>query len=188
MAPQVALAIIAAIPLGLKIPIVYNTSSYDSPAALSLMSGLVDIYLADFKLSSASSSKRLLKAADYPETARESIKIMYQQVGDLCFTSDGLAKSGVLLRHLVMPGLEDEGRKIMAFIASEVSKDTYVNIMEQYMPAAHVGKPSRGKSNELRYADINRPVKDEEVNSVRRAAEEAGIWRFAEASHHGSFF
>jgi len=152
------------------------------------MSGLVDIYLADFKLSSTTNSKRLLKAADYPQTARESIKIMHQQVGDLCFTSDGLAKSGVLLRHLVMPGLEDEGKEIMHYVAKEVSKDTYVNIMEQYIPTAHVGKPSRGKSDELRYADINRPIKDEEVNSVRKAAEEAGLWRFVEASHHGSFF
>lgn len=74
-------------------------------------------------------SKRLLKADDYAAAARESIKAMHAQVGDLCFTPDGIAKKGVLVRHLVMPGLEAEGARIMQFLAKEVSKDCFVNIM-----------------------------------------------------------
>lgn len=74
-------------------------------------------------------SKRLLKADDYAAAARESIKAMHAQVGDLCFTPDGIAKKGVLVRHLVMPGLEAEGARIMQFLAEEVSKDCFVNIL-----------------------------------------------------------
>ncbi|KAK6533289.1 hypothetical protein TWF694_002242 [Orbilia ellipsospora] len=186
--PQLALAILAAIPLGLKIPIVYNTSAYDGPEALSLMDGLVDVYLADFKLSSPVSSKRLLKAPDYPETAKEGIKLMQQQVGDLKFTFDGIAQSGVLVRHLVMPTYVEEGKEIMRYLAEHVSKDTYVNIMDQYHPAAHVGKANRGKDvGNPRYAEINRPVTSLEVEAVQLAAREAGLWRFVEESPHEGF-
>ncbi|KAJ6262079.1 hypothetical protein Dda_2883 [Drechslerella dactyloides] len=185
--PQVALAILAAIPLGLKVPIVYNTSSYDSPEALALMDGLVDVYLADFKLSSSTASKRLLKASDYPETAKHSIQIMQRQVGDLKFTFDGIAQTGLLVRHLVMPAYVEEGKKIMRYLAEHVSKDAYVHIMEQYRPAAHVGKPVRGNPDEARYADINRAVTNEEVEAVKSAAREAGLWRFVEESRHESF-
>jgi putative pyruvate formate lyase activating enzyme len=116
---------------GLKIPIIYNTSAYDSLASLELLDGLVDIYLPDFKLWTPAASKRLLKAEDYAATARESIKAMQAQVGDLCFTGDGIAKKGVLVRHLVMPGYEEEGAEIMRFLAKEVSRDVFVHIMEQ---------------------------------------------------------
>ncbi|KAF3938124.1 hypothetical protein ABW19_dt0208704 [Dactylella cylindrospora] len=186
--PQVALAILTAIPLGLKVPIVYNTSSYDTPAALSLMDGLVDIYLADFKLSSSSSSRRLLKASDYPETAKEGIRAMQQQVGDLKFTFDGIAQCGVLVRHLVMPAYVEEGKEIMRYLADHVSKDTYVHVMEQYRPAAHVGKANRGKAaSEVRYSEINRAVRSEEVEAVKTAAKEAGLWRFVEEDQHEGF-
>ncbi|PIG86299.1 DUF92 domain protein [Aspergillus arachidicola] len=175
--PQVALAILTARDMGLNIPIIYNTSSFDSLESLQLMDGLVDIYLPDFKVWKNSTSKRLLKAEDYTETAMESIKAMHKQVGDLCFTSDGIAKKGVLLRHLVMPGKEDEGREIMRWLAENVSKDLYVHIMEQYHPDAHVGKrkrtakDSKGEEEaEVRYAEINRAVRDDELGSVRDAA------------------
>ncbi|KAK6526705.1 hypothetical protein TWF281_009908 [Arthrobotrys megalospora] len=185
--PQVALAILAAISMGLKIPIVYNTSSYDSPEALSLMDGLVDIYLADFKLSSSASAKRLLKADDYPETAKEGIKIMQRQVGDLKFNFEGIAQTGLLVRHLVMPTYVEEGKEIMRYLAEHVSKDTYVHIMEQYRPTAHVGKTNRGKSGGTRYSEINRQVTDSEVDAVKLAAREAGLWRFVEESPHEGF-
>jgi putative pyruvate formate lyase activating enzyme len=129
----------------------------------------------------------------------ESIKEMHRQVGDLSFTSDGIAKKGVLLRHLVMPGKEDEGREIMRWLAENVSCDLYVHIMEQYHPDAHVGKKRRvtrkvrigeaeGASEETRYADINRAVRDEEVLSVRDAAVQAGLWRFCEVNENNSAF
>lgn len=202
--PQVALAILTARDMGLKVPIVYNTSSFDSLDSLALMDGLVDIYLPDFKVWESSSSKRLLKADNYAEVARESVKEMHRQVGDLAFTSDGIAKKGVLLRHLVMPGKEEEGRQIMQWLADNVSKDLYVHVMEQYHPDAHVGKKRRNtakknkvvdpggtesssREDEVRYAEINRAVTDEELGSVKQAAEKAGLWRFCEASEKPGF-
>lgn len=189
--PQVALSILHAKRLGLRLPIVYNTSSFDSIESLQLMDGLVDIYLADFKVWEASTSKRLLKADDYATTAKESVMAMQEQVGDLCFTGDGIAKKGLLIRHLVMPGKEAEGVEIMKFLASNVSKDCFVNIMEQYHPDAHVGKKKRGKSGggseEVRYADLNRPITDDELSTVRKAALDAGLWRFNEAPRHDGF-
>ncbi|AEO55504.1 hypothetical protein MYCTH_2124443 [Thermothelomyces thermophilus ATCC 42464] len=195
--PQVALSILHARDNGLTLPIIYNTSAYDSLASLELLDGLVDIYLPDFKLWSPASSKRLLKADDYAATARESIKAMHAQVGDLCFTPDGIAKKGLLVRHLVMPGFEAEGAEIMKFLATEVSKDCFVNIMEQYHPDAYVGRPkARAKQSaadksddatERRYAEINRAVTKEEISSVRKAAEEAGLWRFCDPPGHNGF-
>ena len=208
--PQVVLSILHASNLGLRLPIIYNTSAFDSLDSLNLLDGLVDIYLPDFKVWSASTSKRLLKADDYAFTARESIRKMYEQVGDLCFTADGIAKKGLLVRHLVMPGKEDEGRKIMAWLGEAVGRDTFVNIMEQYHPDAHVGKAkrtsregsvgaysptevvelgvdSRSSTEAARYEDINRPVVPEEVATVRQAAVEAGLWRFCDPVGHGGF-
>lgn len=209
--PQVALSILHARELGLRLPIIYNTSSFDSLMSLDLLDGLIDIYLPDFKVWKNSTSKRLLKADDYTSTAMESIKAMYAQVGDLCFTPDGIAKKGVLVRHLVMPGKEDEGQEIMRWLADNISRDVYVNIMEQYHPDAHVGKPKRASTGlrrepnstrdvdpravppsieaaaGLRYEDINRPINKDEISSVQRAARNAGLWRFCEAAEHGGF-
>ncbi|OJD40573.1 pyruvate formate lyase activating enzyme [Diplodia corticola] len=209
--PQVVLSILAAREMGLSIPIVYNTSAFDSLESIELLDGLVDIYLPDFKVWRGETSRRLLKADGYTEAAMESVKAMHKQVGDLCFTADGIAKSGVLVRHLVMPGKEDEGVEIMRWLAENVSKDLFVHVMEQYFPRAHVGKARRGgrkkkddesgegvvepggvganeETNEtVRYKDINRAVKDEEVSIVKKAAREAGLWRFVEAAEHGGF-
>ncbi|XDG09604.1 hypothetical protein ABKA04_009219 [Annulohypoxylon sp. FPYF3050] len=194
--PQVALSILAARDLGLNVPIVYNTSAFDSLASLELMDGLVDIYLPDFKVWNKATSQRLLKAEDYASTAAESVKAMHAQVGDLCFTGDGIAKTGVLVRHLVMPGQEAEAEQIMKFLAEKVSKDVFVNIMEQYRPDAHVGKPKRrtkkdtaeqGDQEEVRYAEINRPITKDEVSTVRKAAEAVGLWRFCDPPRHDGF-
>lgn len=195
--PQVALSILHARDKGLTLPIIYNTSAYDSLASLELLDGLVDIYLPDFKLWEPASSRRLLKAEDYAATARESIRAMHAQVGDLCFTADGIAKKGLLVRHLVMPGFEAESSEIMRFLANEVSKDCFVNIMEQYHPDAYVGKPKRrstqsadskdGGSQERRYAEINRAVTEEEISATRKAAEAAGLWRFCDPPRHKGF-
>lgn len=186
--PQVALAVMAAKDMGLKVPIVYNTSSFDSLDSLKLMDGLVDIYLPDFKVWEDVTSKRLLKADKYAEHARESIAEMYRQVGDLCFSPDGIAKRGVLVRHLVMPGKQEEGVKIVNWLADTLGKDTFVNVMEQYHPDAHVGKDQRGsKLGSKRYDDLNRPASDGEIGAVQKAARAAGLWRFAEEAKHGGF-
>jgi putative pyruvate formate lyase activating enzyme len=199
--PQVVLSILAARDMGLRIPIIYNTSSFDSVDSLKLLDGLVDIYLPDFKVWRNETSKRLLKADNYTDTAMESIKEMHRQVGDLSFTSDGIAKKGVLLRHLVMPGKEDEGQEIMRWLAENVSRDLYVHIMEQYHPDAHVGKKRRvtrkvrmgdeeggAAKEEVRYAEINRAIRDDELNTVRDAAVKAGLWRFCEVYEQNSAF
>ncbi|KAI0444787.1 hypothetical protein F4803DRAFT_560638 [Xylaria telfairii] len=194
--PQVALSILHARTLGLRVPIVYNTSAFDSLASLELLDGLVDIYMPDFKVWTQKASRRLLKADDYAAAARESVRAMYAQVGDLCFTADGIAKKGLLVRHLVMPGQEDEAREIVKFLAENVSRDTFVNIMEQYRPAAHVGKPKRrrkgeggedGAGNDVRYPEINRAVTSGEVSAVRKAAEAVGLWRFCDPPRHDGF-
>ncbi|KAI9713168.1 MAG: hypothetical protein M1820_001153 [Bogoriella megaspora] len=203
--PQVALSILHARELGLKLPIIYNTSSFDSLESLKLLDGLVDIYLPDFKVWENTTSQRLLKADNYAETAMESIKAMHAQVGDLCFTADGLAKKGVLVRHLVMPGKQDEGEEIVRWLAKIISKDLFIHIMEQYHPDAYVGKPRRATKPTLeviepggetaseevkenvRYEDINRPVRDDEMSGVKSAAQQAGLWRFNEVAEHGGF-
>lgn len=203
------LSILHARGLGLRLPIVYNTSAFDSLDSLDLLDGLVDIYLPDFKVWDNVTSKRLLKADDYAATARDSIKKMHEQVGDLCFTSDGIAKKGLLVRHLVMPGKEREGQRIMHWMGSNLSRDTFVNIMEQYHPDAHVGKSRRAsRSSEgspsnvvepggersvesrpesRRYEDINRSITAIEISSIRKAAEHAGLWRFVEHARHEGF-
>jgi putative pyruvate formate lyase activating enzyme len=180
VAPQVVEALAAAVDRGLRLPVVYNTSAYDGLASLRLMDGLVDIYMPDFKFWSADSAKRLCKAKDYPERARQAIREMHRQVGDLAFTPDGLACRGVLVRHLVMPGLIDESREIFRWLAEEVSPDTFVNIMAQYHPAYEVGGtvhtgPERGRT---RYAEINRCPTSAELETAYEAAREAGLWRF----------
>ncbi|KAI9668050.1 MAG: hypothetical protein M1821_000870 [Bathelium mastoideum] len=203
--PQVALSILHARELGLKLPIIYNTSSFDSLESLELLDGLIDIYLPDFKVWNNATSKRLLKADNYAEIAMASIQAMHTQVGDLCFTADGIAKRGVLVRHLVMPGKEDEGKEIVRWLADHVSKDLFVHVMEQYHPDAHVGKSKRTTRASLRveepgglpatgdvvekvrYEDINRAVSQVEMETVRRAAQQAGLWRFNEVAEHGGF-
>lgn len=123
---------------------------------------------------------KLLKAKDYPIYAREGIKAMHGQVGHLVFSSDGLAKQGVLVRHLVMPNLQHEGARIMEFLAKEVSPDTFVSLLSQYRPTANVGKKDKKRTGEsVRYAEIDRGVLlEEEVEFVRRKGIDAGLWRF----------
>ena len=199
--PQVVLSILHAKELGLRMPIIYNTSAFDSRASLELLDGLVDIYLPDFKVWEEGSGRRLLKAEGYAEAAKESIRTMHEQVGDLCFTPDGLAKKGVLVRHLVMPGYEEEGAKVMQWLASEdgLGKDAFVNVMEQYRPDAYVGKTKREKAKveaggdlragkeAVRYGDINRTIKLDELRSVKAAAQAAGLWRFPDPPQHGGW-
>ncbi|MCA9665955.1 MAG: radical SAM protein [Myxococcales bacterium] len=173
--PQVIEAIAVAARAGLRLPIVYNTSAYDALGSLRLLDGLVDIYMPDFKFWSRDSARRLAKAKDYPEHARAAIREMHRQVGPLRFGADGLARRGVLVRHLVMPGQLDEARAIFAFLADELSPDTYVNIMGQYRPEYQVGSPGRDGP---RYTDIARCPHGGELDAALEAARAAGLWRF----------
>ena len=176
--PQVIEAVVMAVNNGLRVPIVYNTSAYDSVASLRLLDGIVDIYMPDFKFWKPGTATRLAKARDYPERAREAIAEMYRQVGPLQFGPDGLARRGVLVRHLVMPGQLEETQAIMGWLATELSKDTYVNIMAQYRPSYRVGKPAR--NGHPRYPEIDRTPTSDELKLARAAAREAGLWRLDE--------
>ncbi len=174
VAPQVLEAILEAVRRGLKVPIVYNTSAYDSLRSLELLDGVVDVYMPDLKFADSAVAKRLALAADYPEHARKAIVEMHRQVGDLVFDDRGLALRGVLVRHLVMPDDLAGTRESMRFLAGEVSTDTFVNVMDQYRPAAQVlAKPQQ-------YAEINRPVSSAEVRRAVEVAREEGLHRFDE--------
>ncbi|HKJ66505.1 MAG TPA: radical SAM protein [bacterium] len=169
--PQILEALPYAIEGGLHIPIVYNTSGFDSLDSLQVTDGIVDIYMPDFKYWSADKSKKYLKTADYPRAAKAGLKEMHRQVGDLKMNSQGLAVRGVLVRHLVMPEGEEDTRQIMRFLASELSPETYVNIMGQYRPA--------GKVHANKYAELDRRVTGCEMQAARQAAKAAGLHRFA---------
>ena len=171
VAPQVVEAIASAVRRGLRIPIVYNTSGYDSAASLQLMDGLVDIYMPDFKFWNPTTARRLARAGDYPEVARKAIAEMHRQVGVLRFGRDGVARRGVLVRHLVMPDQLDEAAGVFRWLAGELSPDTYLNIMSQYRPQHRVPGSDR-------YHDIDRSPTTAEMAAAYRVAREAGLWRF----------
>ena len=170
--PQILEAIPFAIEMGLNLPIVYNTSSYDSIESLKLMEGIVDIYMPDFKFFTPKLAKFYLTAEDYPKVAMAAIKEMHSQVGELKFDENGLALRGVLLRHLVMPGFLNETKKIMKWVANEISKDTYVNLMDQYYPAGMVLKQPE------KYKKIARRITREEFNKAVEIARRFGLHRF----------
>ena len=179
VAPQVIEALAVAVPAGLRLPIVYNTSAYDALSSLRLLDGLIDIYMPDFKFWSRESARRLCKAKDYPERAREAILEMQRQVGDLRFDPNGLAMRGLLVRYLVMPGQADEASAIFRWLADRVSKDTHINIMGQYRPAYQVSDPVIGGKPD-KYSDIARRSYRTEIKNAYDAAREASLWRFDE--------
>jgi len=178
--PQIIEAIVAAVEQGLRLPIVYNTSAYDSTESLCRLDGLVDIYMPDFKLWSPELCAEYLNAKDYAEHARQAMTEMHRQVGDLKFTPEGFACRGLLVRHLVMPGLPDESRQILEWLAREISPDTFVNIMAQYHPEHLVGQRAMDASGQrlVRYPRINRRPSRDEIESAYESARNAGLWRF----------
>ncbi len=168
--PQVLEGLLLAAEAGLHLPLVYNTSGYDSLRSLELLDGVVDIYMPDFKFWDPELARRYVKAADYPEVARRVIAEMHRQVGPLRFDRDGVAVRGVLVRHLVMPGCTADARQIFRFLAREVSRDTYVNIMEQYRPA--------GAVDEQKYPELCRRPDPSELHAAVESARAEGLWRF----------
>lgn len=127
--PQIVEALPHAIEMGLRLPLVYNTSAYDSLESLKVMEGLVDVYMPDFKLWDEDKCRDYLAASNYPQIARQTITEMHRQVGELKVDEDGLALRGVLVRHLVMPGRLEDTRQIVGWLA-QLSRDTYL-ILEQ---------------------------------------------------------
>lgn len=170
--PQILEALPLAIASGLQLPLVYNTSAYDALETLRLMDGVVDIYMPDFKVWDGQLALKYLLARDYPEAARQAIVEMHRQVGPLQLDEHGLARRGVLLRHLVMPGGVAGAAEIMQWLARAVSPDTYVNLMQQYHPANRVSAE--------KFGEINRRVSRTEVAQAMAAARAAGLHRFDE--------
>jgi putative pyruvate formate lyase activating enzyme len=167
--PQVLEALPYAVAAGLRLPLVYNTSAYDGPDTIDLLDGVVDVYMPDFKLWDARRCRCYLGVEEYAAVARDAIRRMHEQVGVLTVDADGLAVRGLLVRHLVLPGLIDDTRAILAFLAA-LSPDTYVNVMDQYRPDWRVpGNP--------RYAAIDRGTSRAEWSQALALAREAGVWR-----------
>jgi putative pyruvate formate lyase activating enzyme len=165
--PQILDALPYAIEGGLNIPLVYNTSGYDAVESIKLLEGIFDIYMPDFKFWNPEMTRLYLKAPDYPEKAKEAIKEMHRQVGDLILDQNGIASSGILLRHLVMPAGVAGTREIMRFMAREISLNTYVNIMDQYHPCGNTNK----------YPPLDRRITRAEYEEALSAAREEGITR-----------
>ena len=165
--PQILEALPLAIEGGLRLPIVYNTSAYDSADSLALMDGVVDIYMPDLKLASSELARRYLGKREYFEVASRNVTEMRRQVGDLVLDEQGLARRGLIVRHLVMPGSLAETEAVLRFVADELGPDTYVNLMGQYRPA--------GRSD--RYQEINRRPYPEELARAFAIADGLGLRR-----------
>jgi putative pyruvate formate lyase activating enzyme len=170
--PQILEALPFAVRRGLRLPIVYNTSSYDSLDSLELMDGIVDIYMPDFKMCTPESARRYLRKPDYAQVAQAAVKEMNRQVGPLVFDLHGMARRGLIVRHLMMPGLLEETKAVLRFIADELGRDTYVNLMAQYYPAGLVGKPGRDS-----YDEIDRHLFLEEYEEAVEIARSLGLKR-----------
>ena len=138
--PQILEALILAIDQGLKVPLVYNSSGYDSKEVLELLDGIFDIYMPDFKFWDDKWADRFCKAPDYQNVTMKAIKEMYRQTGDLMFDKEGIAIRGLLVRHLVMPNKVGGTVKILKFLAEEISVNTYINVMGQYRPCGAAQK------------------------------------------------
>ncbi|MBI4326604.1 MAG: radical SAM protein [Chloroflexi bacterium] len=174
--PQALEALALAAENGLRLPIVYNTSAHDSLDSLRWLDGVVDIYMPDFKIWDSVTAARLLQARHYPETARQAIREMHRQVGDLTVDQHGLAHRGLLIRHLVMPNGLAGTREIAAWLARDISAATYINVMAQYHPA---GQAARSPAA-ARYADIARGITADEFRAAMADARAAGLQRFDE--------
>lgn len=143
-------AIVEAISLaardGLCLPVVYNTGGYDSVETLRLLDGIFDIYMPDLKFTDPAASAGLAEAADYPEVAARAVIEMHRQVGDLVTDEKGVAQRGLLVRHLVLPGGLAGSDKTFQFLAEEISRNTYLNVMAQYYPCHDaIGQPVIGE-------------------------------------------
>jgi putative pyruvate formate lyase activating enzyme len=138
--PQILEAMPLAAERGLRLPLIYNTSAYDSLDSLHLLDGIVDIYMPDFKFWDPAVAKDLTQAEDYPEIARQALKEMHRQVGDLVMDEKGVARRGLLVRHLVLPDGLAGTQEVMEFLAREISPNTYVNVMGQYRPCGRAGE------------------------------------------------
>ena len=165
--PFILKALVMAARGGLSIPLVYNTGGYDSIRTLRLLEGVVDIYMPDFKYWDKDVGKHLSNIANYPHVAKKAIKEMHRQVGELIIGPDGVAKRGLLIRHLVLPGRLSDTRSVLKYIAEEISPNTYLNLMDQYRPCGEARN----------YLPLDRRITEYEFAEALRAAKEVGLNR-----------
>lgn len=163
--PQILKGLQLAIKMGLCIPIVYNTSGYESVGTLKLLDGVVDIYLPDARYADNKIAKKYSAAPNYFEVMKKALKEMYRQVGELIINKSGVAHSGLIVRHLVLPGGLSGTRKIMRFIAREISPHTYISLMAQYFPAYQAGK----------FPSLSRKINREEYREALQVFKEEGL-------------
>ena len=162
--PGIAKALSSAKEKGLVLPIVYNTGGYDSVETLSMLDGLVDIYLPDFKYVSAALSKRYSHAADYFDVASQSLAEMYRQVGNPVFQGD-LLKKGIIVRHLLLPGCVEDSKAVILYLYETYGNKIFISIMNQYTPLPHVAA----------YPELNRKVTEAEYDEVVDYAVDLGV-------------
>lgn len=162
--PQLLKALYVAVGKGLKIPIVYNTSSYDSIETLKLLDGVVDIYLPDIKYLSNSYGRKYSKVKNYPEITKKAIKEMFRQVGNLKIDENGIAYKGVLIRHLVLPENLSTSKEVIDFISS-ICPDAHINIMSQYRPYYKA----------YMFKELNKPIDMQEYYSLINYAKTKGL-------------
>lgn len=175
VAPQILEALPAAIEGGLSVPLIYNTGGYDNIETLRLLDSVIDIYMPDFKFWDPAPAAAYCSAPDYPEKARAALKEMHAQVGDLVTDDRGIAVRGLLVRHLVMPGGLAGTARIMSFIAEEISKKTYVNVMDQYRPCYRAREDG----------NISRRITRREYEEALKSADDAGLTRLDHHSRRG---
>lgn len=166
--PQILNVLPYAIEKGLSVPLVYNTGGYDSLETLRLLDGVVDIYMPDMKYSQEEAAMQYSQAPDYPLKAKMAIKEMHRQVGDLCLDRRGIALRGLLVRHLVLPMGLAGTREAMRFFASEISRNTYVNIMDQYFPSGKIplSSPLRRRITKNEFEDAVKMAKEEGLHRL----------------------
>lgn len=165
--PQILKSLPPAIEKGLSVPLVFNTGGYDSVETLKLLDGVFDIYMPDFKYAESRAAERCSGASDYPQVARMALKEMFRQVGDLYVDDRGVAVKGLLVRHLVLPQELAHTPKIMHFLSTEISKNTYVNIMDQYYPCGNISSGS----------PLQRRISRREFKQAVESAQKEGLSR-----------
>lgn len=163
--PQIIEGIKLAKNNGLKLPIVYNTSSYENIETIKALNGYIDVYLPDFKYFDDKYAIRYSNAKDYFKYASAAIKEMFSQVGNPKFNKDGIMEKGVIIRHLMLPGLLFDSKKIMDYIYNTFGDDVYISIMNQYTPMNNVGD----------YPEINKPLNPKHYDSLIDYALSIGI-------------
>ncbi len=165
--PQIVKALKIAIENGLHIPLVYNCGGYESKSTIELLDGIVDIYMPDIKYGDAEHAEKYSNAPDYFEVCKEAVKEMHRQVGDLIVDNRGIAVRGLLIRHLVLPNGLAGSAKVFEFVATELSKESYVNIMLQYRPMYKA----------YEYKELNRGLKMSEYKEALDSAKAWGLHR-----------